>query len=634
MKFKRLTGIILASAIALTAFAGNILALDIVIEPETDDVLSGSAVEADVSEDIDLSYEDSTYDDTYDGYIVKLKDNANISMYSLDSDETEIGFVTTDSLEEAEEYVEQGLAEYIEPNYKVELFSVPDDAMYSQQWHHSVISSQDAWDLEIYGDGVNIAVIDSGCYEHSDISDNLLDGYNYLDDNYDLTDSIGHGTHVSGIIAAEMNSYGVVGLANNAKIIPLKCFENEEDTVVTDVIKAIYAAVDVYDCRIINMSWGVSAYSRILNDAIDYADRNGVIMIAAAGNDGTSALHYPAAFDSVIGVGSISKNKTISSFSQHNSSVFAVAPGEYILSLGTNGNYAQMEGTSQATPMVTALAALLMGIDNDLSTDELKNCIMNTSEDLGSSGYDYYYGYGLINAGEAVRYILSDENYYISNINSDNGTINFGVWNNSGDELSGVIITEGYYDIYADNINISEISLSNDETQTYEFNYSGGYDDIKTFIWNSVEDMMPIDETGVSSQAEITITDYSLDSDGNITLECSVENASANQQLSVMVVKYNDDETFDYDNVTYYNQLDYSNNFNLTFNAGVNDNGTYALRVGGTGISSPEYVVLSYEDVTSIIPSTTTTTTEATTESTTSTETTTKTTSTSSSSDR
>ncbi len=621
MKFKGFTAMLLAAAISAASLnigfaSAGTEALNTAVE---DDILSGSATELTALENID---------DNYDGgYIVKIKDNVSLNACSLDTDESEYGFITTDSLEQAEAYVEQGFAEYIEPDYPVELCSVPNDALYSEQWQHTAISSQDAWDLELYGDDVKIAVIDTGCYNHEDIDDNLYDGYNYLDSNTDLTDSIGHGTHVSGIIAAEMNSIGVVGLASNAKIVMLKCFDDDANTRLSYIIKAIYAAVDEYDCDIINMSWGVDTYSRVLYETVEYAYNKGVIMIASAGNGGTTTLQYPAAFDCVIGVGSVNSSKTVSSSSRHNSSVFAAAPGEDILSLGTDGGYAEMSGTSMAAPMVTALAAVLKGIDSDMTFEELEECIKSTSKDLGSSGYDYYYGYGLIDAGEAVRYMLSDEYYYISDITNNDGKINYGIWNNTGSELSGVKITEAYSGIYADNIDVSQISLSSDETGVYEYSYSGDYDSIKCFIWNSIENMMPVDEAGVNSETEITITDAELDSSGNITLKCSAANAADNQQLSIMVVKY-DDGSFDYDNIAYYNQVDYTSDFEITFNASIYDKGTYALRVGGTGVSEPVYVLLSYENVTSTATTTTTTTTtttEATTETTTSTtETTTK----------
>ncbi|MCD8215832.1 MAG: S8 family serine peptidase [Clostridiales bacterium] len=435
----------------------------------------------------------SVYADSggYSGYIVKIKDSYISRSRSADIENT-YGFFTVDSMEEAENYIELGIAEYAEPNYEVSLLSIPDDELFSDQWHHEMISSEDAWNLEFYGEGIRVAVIDSGCYEHDDIKNNLQEGYNYFEDNTDVADNISHGTHVCGIIAAEMNSIGTVGIACKAEIVPLKCFESGEITLVSDILEAIYDAVDVYDCQIINMSWGLEDYSAALEEAVTYATEKNIIMTAAAGNNGNADTYYPAAFDDVIGIGSVSAAGKISSFSQRNSGVFAVAPGESILSLSSDGSYAYKSGTSQSAPIAAGLAAVLLSIDGSLTPNDFKQCLIDSSEDLGESGYDTYYGYGLINTGRAVRYVLGGEDYYISEINYDSGKINFGVWNNTDEELTGVIITGAYYDLYAENIDISEINIASDAIQAFEFYYSGNYDILKCFIWDSLENMRSI----------------------------------------------------------------------------------------------------------------------------------------------
>ena len=115
--------------------------------------------------------------------------------------------------------------------------------------------------------------------EHEDLKNNLLEGKNYLTGTTDVTDNNGHGTHVSGIIAAEMNEIGVVGVAPKAKIVPLKCFDPTHSTSVEDILAPIYDAVDVYDCDVINMSIGFTGYSTKLARAITYATNNGVIVV-------------------------------------------------------------------------------------------------------------------------------------------------------------------------------------------------------------------------------------------------------------------------------------------------------------------------------------------------------------------
>ena len=113
------------------------------------------------------------------------------------------------------------------------------------------------------------------------------------------------------------------------RLVPLKCFD-DKTTNVSVICKAIYGAVDDFGCDVINMSFGLMEDSIALKEAIDYAAGKGVIIVAAVGNDGTEELCYPAAYDNVIGVGSVDKNEGVSSVSQHNKSVFITAPGVHI----------------------------------------------------------------------------------------------------------------------------------------------------------------------------------------------------------------------------------------------------------------------------------------------------------------
>ena len=121
-------------------------------------------------------------------------------------------------------------------------------------WQWTMIGFQSFWDAETYGNDVRVAVIDSGCSAHTDLTDNILPGKNYFDGSTDVTDDIGHGTHISGIIAAQLNDIGINGAAPKAKIVPLKCFRNGESPTNAMLIEAIDDAVNVYGCRVINMS--------------------------------------------------------------------------------------------------------------------------------------------------------------------------------------------------------------------------------------------------------------------------------------------------------------------------------------------------------------------------------------------
>ena len=361
-----------------------------------------------------------------DDYVVKLKHK---------------DFVVTNK-SQAYEYLNSELAEYIEPDYEVKLFGYPSDELYSEQ--QKMVNAEVAWSLETYGNGVKIAVIDSGCYIHDDIRGNLIEGYNYIDNNVNTSDNIGHGTHVAGIIAAGMDNGGIVGFAPKANIIPLKCFDPGDSATVSRIARAIYDAVDVYNCKVINMSLGTKDNSETLKNAVNYACEKGVVLVASVGNDGASQKYYPAAYDNVIGVGSVDENKEKSLFSQYNDSVFVVAPGENIKSLWANNGYNSLGGTSQAASLVTGLAAIALSCNKDITPEYIKDLLIGTSDDLGTAGYDTFFGYGLVNTENFIEKLLENSEYYISPVNICDDVKKVTVFNMAAAEQS-VFLCQGQY---------------------------------------------------------------------------------------------------------------------------------------------------------------------------------------------
>lgn len=189
--------------------------------------------------------------------------------------------------------------------------------------------------------------------------------------------------------------------------MPLKCFGDTKYGELSDIVTAIYDAVDTYECDVLNMSFGMEQESAFLNNALRYALSKGTIAVAAVGNEGSAALHYPAACEGVIGVSSVDKVKTVSAFSQKNESVFVAAPGEAVLLLGNSaGQYGYSQGTSYAAPVVSALAAVAYELDEDMTPVRFADVLQNTCEDLGTAGYDTEYGYGLVNAQNMLDYLL------------------------------------------------------------------------------------------------------------------------------------------------------------------------------------------------------------------------------------
>ena len=206
------------------------------------------------------------------------------------------------------------------------------DPYSSRQWGMKMIGMEAAWQSGLTGAGVRVAVIDSGVSTRTGDfdADRLLAGKNLEDPDQPTDDTLGHGTFVAGIIGASKdNGVGIAGVAPGVTIVPIK---TSSDGRTPDGIsaQAIYAAVDEFHVDVINYSSGSRALMTGVKDAVQYAVSKGVIVVCSTGNDGTDALYYPGALQDTIGVGSISKTMQVSSFSQHNRSIFVTAPGDAI----------------------------------------------------------------------------------------------------------------------------------------------------------------------------------------------------------------------------------------------------------------------------------------------------------------
>ncbi|MCD8022376.1 MAG: S8 family serine peptidase [Lachnospiraceae bacterium] len=257
-------------------------------------------------------------------------------------------------------------------------------------WAYEAVCAEEAADLGYDGSGVRIALLDTGVRESHVVFDGaiIIEGIDYTDTPLGGTrDYIGHGTFLASILVAQPgNSLGITGLAPGAELIPMKCFD-EESAGVSVLAQAIYDAVNLYDCDIINMSWGVTEDDAVLYAAVEYAYEQGVILIASAGNDGSSdAVYYPAAWEQVISVGAVNQNMEISSYSQQNETTWLYAPGDSIYGAGHTSDLADatLSGTSYAAAYVTGAAALALQVAPDLTTEELMQA---SATELGDGDY-------------------------------------------------------------------------------------------------------------------------------------------------------------------------------------------------------------------------------------------------------
>lgn len=290
------------------------------------------------------------------------------------------------------------------------------DTYYSQQSNLPLVSAPFAWNKSVFGDSVKIAVIDTGFYDAaSDFkSSNIIKAqdytYAYSGTGF-CNDTIGHGTMVSGIIAASHNDRGIAGIAPNVEIYVFKCFYLNDYGVQTaknaDIVSAIYDAIDICNVDIINLSFGTKN-STIFKSAIDYAYNSGTLIVAAAGNDGAKSgdtLYYPASYDNVISVGSIDNSGHRATHSQRNDFVNIMAPGENIYSSYAPG-YAQGSGTSYATPHVTAAAALAKSLNPSLDASALMDALYSTATSIP----DRYSGNGTLNIQSLLTYVTATLN--------------------------------------------------------------------------------------------------------------------------------------------------------------------------------------------------------------------------------
>jgi hypothetical protein len=231
---------------------------------------------------------------------------------------------------------------------------------------------------------------------HPDLAAAYRGGYDFANDDPNPWDDNGHGTHVAGILAAGDNSFGVVGVAPGVMLYALKVFDAHGNGYYSDLIAALDWCI-AHGVRLVNYSGGGPDRAP-LSEACNRARAAGVTIIAAAGNDG-GELRYPAAYPSVISVGSTNGFDERSTDSNTGVELDLVAPGEQIFSTYMGGNYVTLTGTSYAAPHVTGVAALYAGFSMVTEPQLVQEYLQSTAVDLGAYGPDAEYGHGRVNAG-------------------------------------------------------------------------------------------------------------------------------------------------------------------------------------------------------------------------------------------
>jgi subtilisin family serine protease len=287
---------------------------------------------------------------------------------------------------------------------------VPD--LGGNNWGLDMIKAPEAWKQGYTGQGVTVAVIDTGVdYNHQDLKNNIwtnnkeivgngidddgngyvddTNGWNFSDNNNNTLDNNGHGTHVSGIVAGANDGVGVTGVAYNAKIMPVKVLDASGSGSYNAIASGIRYAVN-NGAKVINLSLGGDYSNQTLQSALEYADSNGVVVVMASGNDGRSLPGYPARYADKLGiaVGAVDANGQLTDFSNRSGSnelAYVTAPGQNIYSSIPNNEYENKTGTSMASPYVSGVVALMLSANPNLTVAQVRNIITSTAGNSNSS---------------------------------------------------------------------------------------------------------------------------------------------------------------------------------------------------------------------------------------------------------
>jgi len=283
------------------------------------------------------------------------------------------------------------------------------------QYYLYKIGAPLAWDIQQGNPNIKVAVVDDALEStHEDIDGFTLPGYDAVNQDLDITppgNDWDHGTFISGMIAANTNNgIGMASLARGVRIIPVKITDDFNANIIQNEYEGVAFAAS-QGAKVINMSWGSSIPSQTGFSTMNVANNAGAVLVAAAGNDNTSLVTYPAAYPNVISVAATTSIDTKASFSNFGSWIDISAPGSQIWSLLPNNSYGVKSGTSFAAPLVSAAAALLLSNNPSLTPAEVLSCLQSSADniDVFNSNYTGLLGAGRLNVRQALQCILSAE---------------------------------------------------------------------------------------------------------------------------------------------------------------------------------------------------------------------------------
>ena len=296
------------------------------------------------------------------------------------------------------------LVAHAEPNAEVRATVTPSDTEWPvQSGNLRLVRLPQAWSVTKGSPQRTIAIVDTGVeLDHPDLSARLAPGWDFVNSDAVPADDAGHGTAVASVAAAITdNGLGVAGAAWNARILPVKVLDEHGGGTMATVAQGITWAVD-QGADVINLSLGGEEDSAVLRSAVSYAAAHDVVVVAAAGNSADTVPNYPAAIEEVIAVSAVGTNGYFAYFSSFGDWVDVAAPGMFVYGASPDWSYQSYQGTSVAAPLVAGAALLVRSQYPEMAAPDVGQRLLTSAQDRGRTGFDRYYGHGLLDAYAAV----------------------------------------------------------------------------------------------------------------------------------------------------------------------------------------------------------------------------------------
>ncbi|CAH1083221.1 S8 family serine peptidase [Candidatus Nitrotoga sp. 1052] len=406
---------------------------------------------------------------------------------------------------------------YVELDMAVTHDVVVSDPYYSSSWALPKIQAPLAWD-SANGSGVTIAILDTGVDStHPDLASNIVPGWNIYNNNADTSDVHGHGTMVAGTAAMIANDgIGSAGVAWGAKIMPVRISAPDGSVAYySTVAQGIYWAAD-HGARVVNISYSGILASSTIQSAAQYLRNKGGVVVVSAGNTG-GLLGY-AASDSILVAAATGSNDQRASWSSYGSYVDISAPGVSIYTTLRGGGYGNVSGTSISSPIVAATAALMISANNNLSLADIDQILKATAVDLGTTGYDNYYGAGRVDAAKAV---VAAQSIIKTAISLDTQAPAILITSPVGSKVAGSVPVDVNY---SDNVGVTRAEL-------YVNGQKFATDDIApfAFAW----------DTSVLKDGAYTLVAYAYDAAGNSGVSPTVSVTIGSDTVAPVISSFN-----------------------------------------------------------------------------------------------